>query len=83
MSEPTDLTAAQLGALLAAKTRRVRGSCLQCGSDMAEVTVRRAFCSNRCRQRHWRQRQKGLGSGEPMPLVTAHRIAPTGAASAP
>jgi hypothetical protein len=68
-----EMTPQELGSLLGRSTRKVVGRCLQCAGEMVDVTVRRAFCSARCRQKHWRTRQNGLKPGEPMPYVTDHR----------
>jgi hypothetical protein len=76
MTEPDDLSAQELGALLAGKARRVDKPCLECRTTMRSVTVRREFCSPKCRQKHWRHRLFGLRPGEPMVYVN-HRREPS------
>jgi endogenous inhibitor of DNA gyrase (YacG/DUF329 family) len=70
MTEPDDLSAQELGALLAGKARRVDKPCLECRTTMRSVTVRREFCSPKCRQKHWRHRWA-------MSTIAASRRIPT------
>lgn len=76
MDNSHDLTASELGTLLAHKTRKVDKPCLECKTTMKEVTVRREFCSPKCRQKNWRNRLYGLKPGEEMVYVN-HRRAPS------
>lgn len=69
VSSDTMPSASELGAMLSQKVRRITKPCLQCGRPMTNVTVRREFCSPRCRQKHWLRRLNSLAPGEPMIYV--------------
>lgn len=72
-TDPADLTASELGSLLGRKTEKVDKPCLQCQALMTGVTVRREFCSAKCRQKHWRLRLFSLKPGEEMTYVNGPR----------
>jgi len=47
----------QVAKEVAARRRRVKGSCVICGQEFEGLT-RRMYCSNRCAVRAYRQRRK-------------------------
>lgn len=73
---PVELTPQQLGSLLAKSSKKIDKPCLECNVTMRAVTVRREFCSPRCRQRHWLRRLHNLKSGEEMVYVRRTRGEP-------
>lgn len=68
-----NLTAQELGSLLGKMTRKIDKPCLECQMTMRGVTIRREFCSARCRQRNWLRRLNELEPGESITYVRRRR----------
>jgi hypothetical protein len=67
----TQYTSYELGMMLANRTRKVTRTCLECGTVMKDVTVRRAFCAPACKQKNWRDRSRHLAPYEPTPPASS------------
>lgn len=61
-----ELTSRELGSLLGRKSEKVDKPCLECKAVMKGVTIRREFCSPKCRQKNWLRRLNNLKPGEAM-----------------